>query len=204
MLSASLIQLEYASKHRKSTFSYSSPRRGGAQPKPGPQHTRPHRTPEPGTAGNRRRAHTATHVPKPKPRQVGCRPKPKPNRKHREPQRGKEGRNHKPYPNTTTQDPSQGWQGYPNPHPSITRTRAQTPHNSRKPSVHSPGTEAAPAMQETRPNEIRRPGVRLHPKACAALALEAERATSKRLEPQYQEHACMPWDWDTPGSPVNL
>ena len=36
-------------------------------------------------------------------------------------------------------------------------------------------------MQLTRPNEIRRPGVRLHPKACAALGLEAERATPKRL-----------------------
>ena len=36
-------------------------------------------------------------------------------------------------------------------------------------------------MQVTRPNEIRRPGVRLHPKACAALGLEAERATPKGL-----------------------
>ena len=36
-------------------------------------------------------------------------------------------------------------------------------------------------MQVTRPNEIRRPGVSLHPKACAALGLEAERATPKRL-----------------------
>ena len=36
-------------------------------------------------------------------------------------------------------------------------------------------------MQVTRPNEIRRPGVRLHPKACAALKLEGERARPKRL-----------------------
>ena len=36
-------------------------------------------------------------------------------------------------------------------------------------------------MQVTRPNEIRRPGVRLHPKACATLGLEAERATPERL-----------------------
>ena len=36
-------------------------------------------------------------------------------------------------------------------------------------------------MQVTWPNEIRRPGVRLHPQACAALGLEAERATPKRL-----------------------
>ena len=32
-------------------------------------------------------------------------------------------------------------------------------------------------MQVTRPNEIRSPAVRLHPKACAALGLEAQRAT---------------------------
>ena len=36
-------------------------------------------------------------------------------------------------------------------------------------------------MKLTRPYKIRRPGVRLHPKACAALGLEAERATPKRL-----------------------
>ena len=36
-------------------------------------------------------------------------------------------------------------------------------------------------MQVTRPNEIRSPVVRLHPKACAALGLEAERATPERL-----------------------
>ena len=47
-------------------------------------------------------------------------------------------------------------------------------------------------MQLTRPNEIRRPGVRLHPKACAALGLEAERATPKRtgtLVPRTYMHA---------------
>ena len=49
-------------------------------------------------------------------------------------------------------------------------------------------------MQVTRPNEE----VRLHPKAGAALGIQA--GTS---EPQYQEHACMPWERDTPGSPVN-
>ena len=36
-------------------------------------------------------------------------------------------------------------------------------------------------MQVTRPNEIRSPGLRLHPKACVALRLEAERATPKHL-----------------------
>ena len=68
-----------------------------------------------------------------------------------------------------------------NPNPTATQTQTQAPRNSRKPSVHSPGTEAAHAMQVTRPNEIQRPGVRLHPKACAALGLEAECATPKHL-----------------------
>ena len=68
-----------------------------------------------------------------------------------------------------------------NPNPTTTQSQTQAPRNSRKPSVHSPGTEAARAMQVTRPNEIRRPGVRLHPKACAALGPEAERATPKHL-----------------------
>ena len=36
-------------------------------------------------------------------------------------------------------------------------------------------------MQVTRPNGIRRLGVRLHLKASAALGLEAERATPKPL-----------------------
>ena len=36
-------------------------------------------------------------------------------------------------------------------------------------------------MQVTRRNKVRRPGVKLHHKACAALRLEAERATPKHL-----------------------
>ena len=36
-------------------------------------------------------------------------------------------------------------------------------------------------MQVTRPTDIRSLGVKLHPKACAALGLEAERVTPKRL-----------------------
>ena len=39
-------------------------------------------------------------------------------------------------------------------------------------------------MQKTRPNKIRSPGVRLLPKACAALGLEVERATPKHLATQ--------------------
>ena len=60
-------------------------------------------------------------------------------------------------------------------------------------------------MQVTRPNEIRRPGVRLHPKACAALGLEAERATPKglgTLVPRTCMHALVRVRV-RPGSPVN-
>ena len=74
-----------------------------------------------------------------------------------------------------------------------TQTQTQAPSKSRKSSGHSPDTEAARAMQVTRPNEIRSPGVRLHPKACAALQFEAERATPKRLgNPSTKNmHACL-------------
>ena len=181
-----------------------SPRIGRAQPKPQPKHTHPHRTPEPEEAGYRRSAHTTTHAPKPQPRMVGCRPKPKPNPKHRKPQPGKEGRNHNPYPNTPTQVPSQGWRGYRNPNPNTTRTQTQMPHNNRKPSVHSPGTEAALAMQVIRPNEIRRPAVRLHPKASPLWDSRRSVQHPSTSKPQYQEHACVPWEQDTPGGPVNL
>ena len=57
------------------------------------------------------------------------------------------GRNPNPYPSTHTLDPSQELQDYRE-----TQTRTHAPHNSRKRSVHSPGTEAARAMQVTRPN----------------------------------------------------
>ena len=177
---------------RAHTHLNTPPRSDGAQPKPRPQHARPHRTAGAETAGCRRSTHSTTRVPYPRSRKVGCRPKPKPKHEHHKPQAAEEGRHHKPYPNTPAQDPSQDWRGYQNPHPTATRTQTQAPHNSRKPSVQSPGTEAAHAIQLTRPNEIQSPGVRLHPNACAALGLEAERATP------------MPWERDTPGSPVNL
>ena len=135
----------------------------------------------PGTAAYRRSAHTTTHAPKQQPRMVVCKPKPKPNRRQHKSKPGMEEQTHNPYPNTPTEDPSQGWQGNRNPSPSTTRPQTQTPHNNRKPSVHSPGTEAARAMQVTRPNEIHRPGVRLHPKACAALGLKTGRVRPKRL-----------------------
>ena len=95
---------------------------------------------------------------------------------------GKRGTTPQTVPKYTRPRPQPGLAGYRNPHPTTTRTQTQAPHNTRKPSVHSPGTEAARAMQLTRPNKIRRPGVRLHPQACAALGLEADCATPKRLQ----------------------
>ena len=83
-------------------------------------------------------------------------------------------------------------------------TQARAPHNSRKPSVHSSDTKAARAMQVTRPNEVRRPGVRLHFQACAALGLERSMQQPSTSGPKYQERAAgMPWERDMPGSPMN-
>ena len=66
------------------------------------QHPRPHRTPEPETAGGKRSARNHT-------RPIS-RPKPKPNHEHHK-QPAKEGQHRKPCPNTPTQDPSQDWRG---------------------------------------------------------------------------------------------
>ena len=52
-----------------------------------------------------------------------------------------------------------------------TKNQTHAPHNSRRSSVHNPGTEAARAIQLSRPNVTRGLGVRLHPKACAAFGL---------------------------------
>ena len=74
-----------------------------------------------------------------------------------------------------------------------TSTQTHAPRHGRRSSAHSPVTEAPRALQVTRPNVAWRPGVTLHPKACAALGLEAERATPKHLETQvpkgYRWHA---------------
>ena len=106
----------------------------------------------------------------------GVQAKRKPKHTHYKPQPGLAGRSQNPYPNTHTLHHSQKWRGYRE-----TQTRTRAPHISMKPSVRSRGTEAAGAMQVTRSNEIQSPGIRLHPKACAALGLEAERATPKHL-----------------------
>ena len=133
-------------------------RSGGAQPKPEPKHTNPRRTPQPGVAGCKRSAHTSRHKPRHPSQEwrgaAGTRTQP-----------------HTPTPHTPARS------GRVQAERTHKRTHTPTP----QPSVHSPGTEAARAMHVTRPNEIRRPGVRLHPKACAALGLEAERATPKHL-----------------------
>ena len=120
---------------------------------------------------------------------------PKPVSKHTRPRPGLgvAGLPRNPTPNARTRNPGQklrgkagtGAQSHAPYNPArnggvtVTQTQTQTPHNNRKPSVHSPGTQAAPAMQVTWPNDIRRPEKRLHPKACAVLGLEAERATPK-------------------------
>ena len=114
--------------------------------------------------------------------------KPKPKNTHHKPQTGLAGRSQNPFPNKHTLDCSQDWRGYRE-----TQTQTEAPDNSRKPNVHSPDTEAARAMQATWPKEIRRPGVR-----------RRSVQHQSTLEPQSQDHAAgMPWEGDTPGSPVN-
>ena len=90
---------------------------------------------------------------------------------------GDEGEN--PNPSTHTTVPNQDRRGK-----GKTQTQTHAPHNNRKPSIHSPGTKVARAIQATWLDVTRRPGVRLHSKACAALGLEAERLTPKHLETQ--------------------
>ena len=85
-------------------------------------------------------------------------------------------RNQTPYQSKHTLDPSQEWWGYHD-----TQTQTKAPHNSSEPNVHRAGTEAARAMEVTWPDVTLSPGVGLHPNACAALELEAERATPRHL-----------------------
>ena len=155
------------------------------QPKPEPKHTHTHRTPQPGVAGCKRGAHTSTHTTQhpsqewrgaAETRAQAHTPTP-----HTPARSGgvRAEQAHK-HTHTPTPQPAVARRSR-NPKPTTTRTQTQAPRISRKPSIHSPGTEAARAMQVTWPNEIRRPGVRLHAKACAALGLEAERATPKHL-----------------------
>ena len=167
---------------------------GGAQPKTEPEHTHAHHTSQPGVAGYKRRGHTSTHMPlhpslelrgAAETRAQAHTPTP------HTPARSGGVQEERTRKHTHTPSPQPGVAGCSrNPSPSTTKTQTQAPHKSRKHSVHSPGTEAARAMQVTRPNEIRRPGVRLHPKACAALRLEAERATPWNPSTKNM-HACL-------------
>ena len=131
------------------------------------------RTPKPETAEGKGNAHETTQVPK-----AGRHQSPTTNTTNSRQKRDNTTNRAQTHPPKT---PATTGRGKQNPPPNATRTQPQTQANGRKPSAHSPGTEAARAMQVTRPNEIRSPGVRLHPKASAALGLEAERATPKRL-----------------------
>ena len=88
---------------RAHTHPNTPPRRGGAQPKPKPQHTLPHRTLEPEKSGGQ--VERARNY-----KRLISRPKPKPNHEHHK-QLAKKGQHHKPCPNTPTQDLSQDWRG---------------------------------------------------------------------------------------------
>ena len=86
-------------------------RRRGAQRKPGPKHTRPHRAPKPGVAGSKRGAYTNTHSPTP--------------------QQGVAGRSRNPSPTTHTDTAhlSQEWQGTSGSHTQA-HTQPNTPARS--------------------------------------------------------------------------
>ena len=177
------VQADRAHKHTHSPTP--KPSSGGAQPKPEPEHTHPRCMPQPGVAGYKRSVYTRTHTPQhpskewpgaAKSRTQAHTPTP-----HTSARSGRvqAERTHK-RTHTPTRPPGVAGRNR-NPSPTTTQSQTQAPRNSRKPSVHTPGTEAARAMQVTRPNEIRSTGVRLHPKACDALGLEAKRATPKHL-----------------------
>ena len=159
------------------THGNSPARSGGAQLKPESKHTHPRRTPLPGVAGCKRSAHTGRHKPRHPSQEwrgaAGTQTEPHTPTPHTPARSGRvqPERTHK-RTHTPTLQPGVAGRSR-NPNPTTTQTQTQAPRNSRKLSVHSPGTEAARAMQVTRPNEIRRPGVRLHPKA--------QRATPKKL-----------------------
>ena len=160
-------------------------RSGGVQAEHAHKQTHTHRTPQPGVAGYKQNRHISTHTPQhssqewrgaTETRAQAHTPTP-----HTPARSGGE-QAEQAHKNTHTPTPQPEVAGRNrNPKPTTTQTQTQAPRKSRKPSVHSPGTDVARAMQVTRPNETRRPGVRLHPKACAAYRLEAERATPKHL-----------------------
>ena len=133
-----------------------------------PESTQTHHEPQPGIEKTQPKPVSKHTHPRPQPGAA----KPNPKRGQHKPQPEVAGQSRYLSPKTRTLNPGQEWRSQLG-----TQTQTQTPHNNRKPSVHSPGTEAARAMQVTRPNEIRSSAVRLHPKACDALGLKAERET---------------------------
>ena len=148
-------------------------RKSELQEKTKPKHT--HHEPHPGMAEHSRNPYPGTRTLNPSQEWRGYR-RSQPQTRAPGTPAGNGGAKPKPEPKHTHPGPQLGIAESPrNPDPT------QTPHNNRKPGVHSPGGEAARVMQVTRPNEIRSPGVRLHPKACAPLGLQAERATPKHL-----------------------
>ena len=151
-------------------------RSGGAQPKPEPKHTHPHRTPQPGVAGYKRGTHTSTHTPlhpsqewrgaaetraqahTPKPHTPARRGRVQEEHAHMHtdtptPRPGGAGRSQNPSPTTHTHTahPSQEWRGTRG-----ARTRAQThPYTPAK----SGGAQPKPEPKHTHPRRAPQPGV---------------------------------------------
>ena len=158
-----------------------------------------------------------THTAQTPARTRGVKPNSVPKHTHRRPQPPLAWCRKSPYlyPRAHTREASQEWPGKgqnpkpytrtAKPHPGMAGSGLKpNPNKSRKPSLHSWGTESAQTMQVTRPNVTRTPGVRLHPKACAAVGLKTKCATPYHHEDKYQDDAArMPWQRDTSRSPVN-
>ena len=149
---------------------------GGAQPKPEPKHTHPHRAPQPGVAGCKRSAHTSTdtaqhpsqewrgaaktragaHTPKPHTpaRRGGVQEEHAHQHTHTPTsQPGVAGRSRNPSPNTHTHTahPCQEWLGA-----STARTRAHTQPNTP---ARSGGAQPKPEPKHTHPHRAPVPGV---------------------------------------------
>ena len=151
-------------------------RSGGAQPKPEPKYTHPHRAPVPGVAGCKRSAHTSTHTaqhlskgwrgaaetraqthtttPRTPARSGGVQAERTQEHTHSPtPQAGVAGRSLIPSPNTHTHTahPCQGWLGA-----SRARTQAHTQPNT---SARSGGAQPKPELKHIHPHRAPQPGV---------------------------------------------
>ena len=151
-------------------------RSGGAQPKPKPKHTHPRRTPQPGVAGYKRRAHTNTHTPQhpsqewrgtaetqakahtPTPHTPARSGGVQAERAHEHthtptPQPGVAGRSRNPSQSTHTHaaHPSQEWRGT-----SGAGARAHTHPNTP---ARSGGAQPKPKPKHTHPRRTPQPGV---------------------------------------------